>query len=64
MWNEEQSALIPAQSDPIAVDSEHLGDEFGRGTTSGNAVKVLCKYWSKIFCNMSINPFINGEKYV
>ena len=44
MWNEEQAALIPAQSDPIVVDSEHLGDEFGRRTTSGNAMKVLCKY--------------------
>ena len=50
MWNEEQAALIPAQSGPIAVDSEHLSDDLGRKTTSGLAVKVLCKYWSKILC--------------
>ena len=50
MWNEDQAALIPAQSGPIAVDLKHLADDLGRKTTSGLAVKVLCKYWSKILC--------------
>ena len=44
MWNEEQTSLIPAQSGPIVVDSEHLADDLERRTPSGTAVKVLCKY--------------------
>ena len=49
MWNEEQTALIPAQSRPQVVDSEHFIDGFGGRPIQRNAVKVLCKYCSIIF---------------
>ena len=64
MWNEEQAALIPAQLGPTAVDSEHVTDDFERRTKSGSSAKVLCKYWSKTFCDMSINLFIYGDRYI
>ena len=63
MWNEEQSALIPARTRPQPFDSEHLIG-FGGRPTRRDVVKVLCKYWSIIFCNISINLFIYGDMHV
>ena len=64
MWNEEQTALIPARARPQALDSEHLIDGFGGRPISRFAVIGLCKYWSIIFYNISINLFIYGDMHV